>query len=348
MTHMLCVRKGFDGHCHLRQGPLLKSVVKYTATQFSMAVAMGNTVPAIATADDAKRYEKDILSAVPPGASFKPVMTIMLTRATTPEIVIEAGARGVKALKYIPEGVSTNSSESVGLNELPQFYCLLDAAKSCGMILSGHWEALQDSHGKVLPEIDREEAAIPTLDLVVKTFPGLKIVAEHATTKSMVDYIRQCPDNVKATLTLHHQKLTYHDVCDVDGKICNPFNYCKPIAKRLRDVEAVAKATISGDRHFFRGSDSAPHPRSAKERTFPAAGIFSAPVAQACQVQFFEENNALGKLDAFCTTIGPEFYGLPQCSETIELVKKDWIVPEEYDGIVPFMAGKTLHWQVAE
>jgi dihydroorotase len=346
MTQTIRVAKGFDAHCHFRR-PVMGVTVKHIAEQFGRAVAMGNTEPAIVTADDSEEYAKEICSAAPHDANFEPVMTIMLARRTTPEIVTGAGKRGIKILKFIPFGVSTNSKESVSLEELPDYYPVLEAAQNCGMIFSGHWESLLNGGKAELPDIDREEAAIPFLDQTVKKFPQLKFVVEHASTKRMVDYVRQSPPNVRATLTVHHAMLTYLDVYLEVGIINKPHNYCKPIAKHREDRDAVNKATISGDFHFIFGSDNAPHLRTAKEKIPPAAGIYLGPTIRPLLAQIFEQNNALSRMSSFCT-IGENFYGLPQSSETITLVKQDWQVPPEYNGIVPFMAGQTLHWQVAD
>jgi dihydroorotase len=276
-------------------------------------------------------------------------MTIMLTRATTPSTVIEAAKRGVKILKFIPLGVSTNSDESVGMDELGDFYFLLEAAQQSDIVFSGHWEALRlPGKDEDLPNFHRETAAIGYLDKIVRAFPRLRIVVEHASTKRMIDYIKQAPLNVRATLTLQHAYITLSDVCDGWGNIINPYNYCKPIVKSEEDRVAVMQAMISGDPHFFFGSDTAPHPRSAKGKNPPAAGIDSSLVAKAILVQIFEDNNALKNLNGFTNSFGAEFYGLPKDTAKIEMVKQDWVVPQEHEGIVPFMAGKTLHWQIAE
>ncbi len=347
-ARIISIRKGMDAHCHFRTGEMLKSVVGFTARSFEYAVAMGNTTPAVKTAGDTETYGQEILSAVPSGVKFSPVMTIMLTKSTFPRTVRKAAELGFVALKYIPEGVSTNSEESVPFEQLHLFYSVLEAAQECNMPFVVHWELLSDGKGKKLPEIARELWAIRYLDKIAKLFPKLRITAEHASTRQMIQYVKQAPLNVRATLTIHHATITYDDVCDGNGGIYNPHNYCKPIAKRPADRAAVVEAMISGDPHFFFGSDSAPHLISAKEKIPPAAGIFSAPVIDSLLLELFMANNALNRLDNFRAGFGPEFYGLPRCTETIELIEEDWTVPREFNGIVPFMAGKTLHYKVAE
>ena len=344
----LKILKGYDFHCHFRR-PVVKTAVELTAECFCGAVAMGNTDPPIAIADDALLYEREIRAALPFGCAFQPIMTIMLTKMTTPQIVIDAARRGIKVVKYIPEGVSVNSKESVALEKLSDYFPVLEAMQENDMVFSGHWESLHDSKGRELEELDREEAAIPFLDKVVKTFPTLRIVAEHASTKKLIDYVRQSPLNLRATLTMHHALLTFCNVCSEPGVITNPYNYCKPIAKTEEDRQAVERAMVSGDPHFFPGSDMAPHPLSAKQKIPPVAGIFCpGKIFVPLMLEIFLANNALQNLSNFYENFGAEFYGLPKSLESLELTQEDWTVPPEYDGIVPFMAGQTLHWKVAD
>ena len=89
-----------------------------------------------------------------------------------------------------------------------------------------------------------------------------------------------------------------------------PHYYCLPIVKREAHRLALRAAAVSGDARFFLGTDSAPHPRHAKEAECCAAGVFSAPVAIACLAQVFEEEDALDRLEGFASLHGPAFYGL--------------------------------------
>jgi len=340
------IRKGDDFHCHLRQGDILKKVLPFTTRHFSRAVAMPNTLPAIVTGDDAVRYREEIMAACDNG--FRPIMSIMLTKNTTPQIIREAAAKGVTVLKYIPKGVSTNSDESVSLEDLPDFYPVLQAVQEYRMVFSGHWESLYDTDGDELPEIKREEAAIPFLKRLVRQFSGLKIVVEHASTYRMIEYVKQCPANVAATLTIHHAILSYDDVCNESGEVYSPHHYCKPIAKSYFDKRAVIAAMVSGNPKFFFGSDSAPHIASAKQKKQPAAGIFSKPVALSLLARMFQGCGTREGLENFYSKFGADHYGLPYNKDTISLVPEEWTVPQDYNGFVPLLAGMTLHWKVVD
>jgi len=335
----------FDAHVHLREGQMLSKVLPYTSKVFSRAIVMGNLSKPIVTAEDALKYQRRISQA---GSGFTPIMTIMFVNATTPEIVQEAYNAGIRHLKLIPGGTSTNSAEGVRLADLEKHYDVLEEAQRLGMAFLGHWELNADPDtGRSILEINREERAIPFLRKVIEQFPNLRIMVEHITTKEMVELVREAGPNVGATITAHHLRITRADVIDVMGRFINPHNYCKPVAKDPDDREALIAAAISGNDKFSFGSDSAPHPQTDKRCADPKAGIFSAPVALPSVAQVFEENKALNRLKGFVSEIGPKFYGSPQAEGTIILIKDPWTVPNEIGGVVPFMAGQTLPWRVA-
>lgn len=339
----MIIRSPDDMHFHPRSGRMLQKVLPYTSRVFSRGVVMGNLPKPVVTADDAEAYRNEILAV---DGSFEPIMTIMLTKRTTRQIVKEAFKRGFRVLKYIPNNVSTNSEEGVALVELEAYYSVLEAAQELGMLFSGHWESPFGIDGNPIPESEREADAIRFLDRVVKLFPGLKVVAEHASTEMMIGYVKEAPINVGATLTVHHAILVYGDVCGSDGKIYNPHHYCKPIAKKPSDRRAVVETMMSGNPKFFFGSDSAPHLLSAKEKTPPSAGIFTAPVALPLLCELFEKGDALSKLEDFVARFGAEFYELPLNDGKVVLKKKDWVVPECVEGVRIFKNGQQISWQV--
>lgn len=115
-----------------------------------------------------------------------------------------------------------------------------------------------------------------------------------------------------------------------------------------RDRQALIAAALSGNPKFFYGGDSAPHPRTKKEAACACAGVFNAPVALALLAELFDRYDALEMLENFVSRFGAEFYGLPLNRSTITLQKKAWRVAEDYDGIVPFMAGKEISWSVRD
>jgi len=124
-----------------------------------------------------------------------------------------------------------------------------------------------------------------------------------------------------------------------------PHAYCLPVAKREEHRLAVRKAATSGWPNVFLGTDSAPHPREAKESSCGCAGIFNAPFALESYATVFEEEGALDKFEAFASINGARFYDLPINEETITLERAELEVPHDIDGVVPFHAGETLPWR---
>ena len=122
-----------------------------------------------------------------------------------------------------------------------------------------------------------------------------------------------------------------------------PHHYCLPVLKREQHRQALVAAAISANPKFFLGTDSAPHPRHAKEAACGCAGMYTAHAAIELYAEVFEQANALDRLEAFASFYGPDFYGLPRNTDTITLEKATWQVPDNYpmgdDVVVPLRAG---------
>ena len=88
-----------DMHLHLRDGDALKAVAPFTARQMGRAVIMPNLKPPVVSVADALAYKQRILDALPEGSTFEPLMTLYLTDKSTPELVREAKAAGIVAVK---------------------------------------------------------------------------------------------------------------------------------------------------------------------------------------------------------------------------------------------------------
>lgn len=344
MTREIVIPKPIDFHCHFRFGWIMSIVAQYITRRFRGAVAITNLEKPIDTGPEAIAYGETVKLAC--GSGFEVIPAMMLTANTTPVIIREARQLGIRVLKGIPKGTSSNSGTSVMLRELTNYYPSLEAAEKTGMVFSYHWELLFDADDKEIPELEREARAIPFLENVVQTFPGLIIMIPHASTKEMIDFADCCPPNVFCELTVHHAHTTYDDVCDTTGKIINPHKYCKPIAKRLPDVLAVRKAMTSGKPRFGAGTDNAPWPAEDKEQKYPPpTGIFN-PFALEMYCETFEECEALDRLPGFLTAL-EKAYGLPPSKETIRLVREEWVEPISCGGIVPYGAREKRYWKVA-
>jgi dihydroorotase len=335
----ISIARPFDAHVHLREGAMLESVARHTATQFGRALVMPNTQKPILTFEDANQYCKEIISATP-RSSFYPLMTVKLTDKTTPEVIRECKGTHVVAGKVYPEGVTTNSED--GVRSILDLYPVFAEMEKVGLVLCLHGEV----PGVFC--IDREAAFFSTLRDVASSFPRLRVVLEHVTTVGAVNTVASLSDRVAATITVHHMLLTLDDVI---GGTLRPHNFCKPVAKREEDRQALTRAATSGDPKFFLETDSAPHSREKKECSSGCAGVFTAPVAMPLLAQIFESSCQRSAwpaaLEEFSSTHGAAFYGLPEPKGRLELAVCPWTVPSEYGGVVPFKAGEALRWKVA-
>jgi dihydroorotase len=173
-------------------------------------------------------------------------------------------------------------------------------------------------------------------------------VLEHVTTKDAVDFVRGGGPSVAATITAHHLVINRNAL--FAGGL-RPHMYCLPVAKRESHRLALRRAAVSGEPKFFLGTDSAPHPVHDKEKDCGCAGIFSAPAALEIYAQVFDEENALGQLEAFAALNGPRFYGLAANEEKITLKREAWTVPAEISGnagaVKVFKGGESVGWKLA-
>lgn len=321
----------------------MESAVPHSAAVFERAIIMPNLVPPVTTATMAAEYSQRILSAVPSGVTFQALMTCYLTDNTSPADVQTAKEAGIIAYKLYPAGATTNSDS--GVTDLQKILPALQEIAKVGMVLCVHGEVTDPS----VDIFDREKEFIhqrlmPLLDKV----PDLRVVMEHITTKDAADFVASAGDRVAATITPQH---ILHNRNALFAQGLRPHYWCLPVLKREEHRAAVNAAAVSGKSCFFLGTDSAPHPREAKESACGCAGIFSAPVALPLYAHAFEQAGALDKLDAFAGKHGPGFYGLPVNTGTVKLVKEQWTIPENYtfgDSIVvPMWAGQTIDWRVA-
>jgi dihydroorotase len=340
---MLTLARPDDWHVHLRDGPAMAAVAAATADVFGRAIIMPNLRPPVTTTEAALRYQERILGVLPPGTRFKPLMTLYLTDNTEPAEIARAKGSGiVHAVKYYPAGATTNSDS--GVTALDRAYPALAAMEKHGLVLSLHGE----STDRDIDIFDRERVFVErSLAAIVRDFPGLRIVLEHVTTGEAAAFVAAAPANVAATITPQH--LLYSRNALFAGGL-RPHFYCLPILKRESHRQALVKAAISGNPKFFLGTDSAPHPRLAKENACGCAGCYSAPVALPLYAEAFDEAAALDRLEGFASHFGADFYGLPRNADKVTLRRESWTVPAEYPygghGVVPLRAGETVHWRV--
>ena len=340
MTQRLTIRRPDDWHVHLRDGAMLRAVLPYTTRQFARAIVMPNLSPPVTSAAAASAYRERILGFIPDSARFTPLMTCYLTDSTDPVDLAAGFADGVfTAAKLYPAGATTNSAS--GVTDIANIRRVLERMAETGMILCVHGEVTD-------PEIDvfdREAVFIERiLAPLLRDLPELKVVFEHATTQDAVQFVEGAGENVAATITPQHLHLNRNAIL-VGG--LRPHAYCLPVAKREHHRLALRRAATSGSPKFFLGTDTAPHPREAKENACGCAGIFNAPFALESYLAVFEAEGAVDTFEAFASERGARFYGLPLNEGTVTLENAAVEVPSELAGVVPFHAGETLGWRLA-
>ena len=236
----IIVKTPDDWHLHLRESPILEKVFPYSYKNYGRAIIMPNLEIPIITFSQAKSYYEKIKYLIKTGNNFEPLMTLFLSEDTKVEDVYEGVKSGIiKAIKFYPQGVTTNSSG--GIKNLSKIYYLLEKIADFGIPLLIHGETSNTE----IDIYDREAYFLEETVLGIrKNIPNLKIVLEHITTKESVDFVLESKKNVAATVTAHHLIINRNHI--FDGGIRAHF-YCRPIAKREEHRIAVRAAATSGN-----------------------------------------------------------------------------------------------------
>jgi len=344
MTYLSITRPD-DWHLHLRDGEMLSAVLPDTARRFGRAIIMPNLKQPVTTTAMALAYRQRILDVIPDGLRFEPLMTLYLTDETLPAEIVAAKTSGhIHAVKWYPAGATTNSAS--GVTDISHCYEVLSAMEEHALPLLVHGEVTDPT----VDVFDREAVFIERHHIpVVERFSGLRIVLEHITTRQAATFVQSAPPQVAATITAHHLLLN-RNALFVGG--LRPHHYCLPVLKRETHRQALVKAATSGDPKFFLGTDSAPHPRNAKESACGCAGIYSAHGAIELYAEIFEQAGVLDRLEAFSSFYGADFYGLPRNRDTLTLERQSWQVPEELQMgnalVVPLRSGEAMCWRLGD
>ena len=334
-----------DWHLHVRDGEMLHAVLPYTERVCGRAIIMPNLTLPVTTVAHAVNYRSRISAALPSGSKFEPLMTLYLTDNTSPDEIVHAKESGiVHGVKLYPAGATTNSA--AGVTCLSKVGKVFEVMEHEGIPLLIHGEVVDST----VDIFDRERCFLKTMENIMRSFPGLRIVLEHVTTKDGVDFVKEAGPNIAATITAHHLHINRNDIL-VGG--IKPHNYCLPVAKREKHRLALIRAATSGNKKFMLGTDSAPHPIEKKEAACGCAGCFTAPSAIELYLRVFEQAGKLEHFEAFASTNGPDFYGLPHNTSlvTYENVDNPWFLPNivhfaEHGSIVPFRVEEGLHWRL--
>jgi len=325
-----------DMHLHLRDGEMLKNIATCSANTFSGAIIMPNLVPPVSTKEEVIAYKQRIMDAIG-DEKFTPYMTLFF-KPSYDKAFLASVKDEITAIKLYPAGITTNSEGGVSGFDVEELRPALEAMSELGIPLCVHGE----TNGFVM---DREAEFVSIYERLATAFPKLKIIMEHITTKESVEALDRF-ENLYATITLHHLIITLDDVA---GGMLKPHLFCKPIAKRPHDRDALLKVTLAAHPKVMFGSDSAPHPKHAKESCGCAAGVFTAPIALQVLAELFEKENApLENLQAFISGNAQNIYGVTPLAKTVTLEKKSFTVPSDYNGVVPMYADETIAYSIKD
>jgi dihydroorotase len=340
----LVIRRPDDWHLHLRDGAELRAVLPFSAARFARAVVMPNLAPPVTTTAAALEYRARILAALPPGAQFTPLMTLYLTDHTPVAEIARARAAGcIVGCKLYPAGATTHAA--AGVTDVRRIDAVLAHMAQTGLVLEVHAEVTDPD----VDVFDREARYIErVLAPLSERHPQLRIVVEHITTRTALDFVLSGRTGIGATVTPQHLLLNRNAL--FAGGL-RPHHYCLPVLKAEADRAALLTAVARGSPRLFLGTDSAPHSRSAKESACGCAGIFSAHAGIELYAEAFALAGALERLEAFAAFHGPDFYGLPRNSDTITLLPEPWDVPAHYPfaggELVALRAGGQIGWRLA-
>ncbi len=333
---MMQLNAPLDMHLHLRDNEMLHNIAKASAETFAGALVMPNLVPPVSTKEEVVSYKKRIVDAIG-NETFTPYMTLFF-KPTYNRDFLEGVRDEIAAIKLYPAGITTNSEGGVSGFDAEELRPALEAMSDLGIPLCIHGE----TNGFVM---DREAEFVSIYEKLAGAFPKLKIIMEHITTKESVAALDRY-ENLYATITVHHLLITLDDVA---GGMLQPHLFCKPIAKRPEDREALLKVALEAHPKVMFGSDSAPHPKEAKEACGCAAGVFTAPIALQLLAELFENRGAsLEKLQAFVSGNAQQIYGIKPLQKTVVLKKKPFRVPSSYSGVVPMFANEEIAYSLKE
>lgn len=328
---------------------MLKAVVGASAQTYRYAMVMPNLRPPLVNRDAAVAYRSRILDAAAPGeaGSFKPLITLFASADIDLDDLrsgFEAG--DITAVKFYPAGATTNSDQAAG--GLAEFTALFETMADMGMRLLVHAESTD-------PEVDvyDREAVFLERHLVplIERLPGLSVTIEHVSTAAGVDLVLSY-EQLAGTITPHHLAKDRGDLLAAGLK---PDLYCKPIINSPTDRKRLVEVATTGESSFCMGTDSAPHPTTAKYGPSGAAGVFNAAYGLEAVAEVFFQAGQLDNLSKFVSHNGVAIYGVQPPTTKLRLTRiedgpasspPDRLVTDTGDEVVHFGVDDAALWTV--
>ncbi len=321
--------KWYDLHVHFRQDDPMRHYIKAHIDMGCCGVlAMPNTKPPVSrvsggnfeTSWSIKSYIQMIKDKG--GDLFDTIIVPLYLTPDTDIKMIEEGAKSglLKSCKYYPPHGTTNSESGAAM----QHYIdngVLQAMEDHNIILNIHGEEHGLKGSEYFDDTTNAEDIFyqNIMPILTQKFPKLKIVCEHITTKTAVDFVNSSSDKVAATITPQHLMFTVGDL--IQG--FKYHLYCLPLVKFEKDRQALLEAVKNPhNTKFFAGTDSAPHHEKVTNCGC-AAGCFTGLIAPQLYAQALDLNEKNQKeFKNFLCINSPNFYGLEISKQTFKLEKK--------------------------
>ncbi len=330
-------------HVHWRELSQLQFTVPWSAMQFYYVQGMPNTTKPLTKPLDASNYcieAQGIGSLI--SWDFRAFVSLYLTDNTTPaDICAVAQSDNILSVKGYPAGTTTNSNK--GITDWKKVYPILAIMEEESVPLCVHGE-ITDSKVALW---DRERVFVDTvLTKICKTFPQLRIILEHVSTKEGAQFVESTPSHIGATVAPQYM------LCNCNDVYLRPTRNCFPVINSPRDQEAIINLAINCQK-VFAGSDGAPHPEWDKFCDCGKGGCCVEPYATQLYAEAFTRAGAMDeRFEQFMSLRGPRFYELDEPKEQIVLVQKSIQIPPSVQinhdaSSTLFMAGKSLQWQFA-
>jgi len=345
-----------DIHVHLRQilaqllgkkfGMVIPQpkLVEYSVAGGAYILGpMLNTAPALTKPEDVLRYHEHIEH---PGIEGT-VRIATLTPETTADDIRELVAQRILDGKWYPKYRTTNSEAPHGIERYSPLLSVAKVAAELGFRFHFHPEVPSQAFGNR----DAEWHFLSIARMFLET--GVTVVWEHGTDGRCVpewkQFAREFPGQFYLTLTAHHLA-TNEDESFGDVRMI-----CKPPIKTEADRLALVALVKEDHPWVMAGSDSAPHPKSAKHTDTGgcACGDFTAPFlyglyAHALTDLLEGSKEEVGTFVNFTSGNAKRLYGLPEPKWLVEVFKEPFQIPLFYAGetepIMPALAGKTIDW----
>lgn len=330
---------------------------------YGRATLMPNNGPILTVQNNLNYREDAVNTLITLGYSLEvaekfALVTIYLHPGLTENDIrtaIELGCIGFKFYPKNPKHGTTGANTDYSVSSLSFLRKQIEWIAKYGGFLLLHGE--DATPGERLLKLEEKFIERQLAPLVAEYGSGLNVVAEHATTKAMVDFVKAAPDTVTATITPQHLLYIFDSI--FEGGL-RAKRWCMPPYKETGDRDALLEAATSGHRKFCAGDDDASHPEhgedgQAKYADCGCAGAHLGRYSVPLYTKIFDEAGALDdRFVNFMSRNGARARNLPLNTDEIVLERLPaYEVPKRHDygdgqTVAYLYGGEMLEWQVVE